>query len=277
MSQFLNKVTHGDCLECLAAMPNGIAQLGFADPPYNIGFDYQGEYRDSMKPDAYIQWCEQWMAEIYRVLAADGTFWLVIGDEWVAELVVLAKRLGFTVRSWVVWYYAFGVNCESKFTRSHAHLLYFVKNREAFTFNADAVRVPSKRQMIYKDKRASPDGRLPDDTWILMPESVPDVFASTDSVWGIPRICGTHKQRVDGAANQLPELLVARVIRACSNVGDVVIDPMAGTGTTPAVAKKLGRQYVAIEQSAKFAAIASQRVASAEAGGVIDGTDQPTT
>src|SRR4029453_7430514 len=106
-----------------------------------------------------------WGARVFGVLKPDGTFWLAIGDEYAAELKILFHReLKLALRSWVIWYYTFGVNCKKKFTRSHAHLFYFVKDPRNFTFNEDAIRVPSARQLVYADKRANPKGRLPDDT-----------------------------------------------------------------------------------------------------------------
>ena len=81
----------------------------------------------------YLQWCEEWLAEINRVLTANGTFWLAIGDEYAAELkVMMQQQLQLTCRSWVVWYYTFGVNCKNKFSRSHAHLFHMVKDPEQF-------------------------------------------------------------------------------------------------------------------------------------------------
>src|SRR5207245_6318191 len=107
----------------------------------------------------------------------DGTFWLAIGDEFAAELKVIAHRdVGLHLRSWVIWYYTFGVNCTKKFSRSHAHLFHFVKDPKTFTFNDEAIRVPSARQLVYDDGRAVPDGRLPDDTWILRPQDLPAGF-----------------------------------------------------------------------------------------------------
>ena len=104
------------------------------------------------------------------MLKPGGTFWLAIGDEYAAELKVAAEhQIGFHTRSWVVWYYTFGVNCTRKFSRSHAHLFHFVKDENNFTFNAEdpQIRVPSARALVYADKRANPAGRLPDDTWIV--------------------------------------------------------------------------------------------------------------
>ena len=74
------------------------------------------------------------------------------------------------MRNWIVWHYTFGVNCTKKFNRSHAHIFYYVVDPKRFTFNADAVRVPSARQTTYADRRANPVGKLPDDTWVLRPQ-----------------------------------------------------------------------------------------------------------
>ncbi len=116
---------------------------------------------------------------MHRVLKDDGTFWLAIGDEYAAELKLISQQAGFTCRSWVIWYYTFGVNCAHKFSRSHAHLFHFVKNPETFTFRSDAMenRIPSARQLVYGDKRANPKGRLPDDTWILRPVEASGQFS----------------------------------------------------------------------------------------------------
>lgn len=269
-------VMTGDCVEKMQLIPASSIALTIADPPYNIGFNYgDGEYKDNLPADEYQQWTRQWLAEVYRILTPYGTFWTVIGDESVAELKVAACQLGFKLRSWVIWYYTFGVNSPNKFSRSHAHLLYFVKNEKYFTFHADQIRVPSARAVEYNDKRANPDGRLPDDTWILRPKELPDGFAAESDTWTIPRICGTFKQRVQGAANQLPEQLVGRIIRACSNPEDVVLDPMCGTGTVLAVAKKLGRQYIGYELSETFSQIADARVRAAKVGDDLDGPIPP--
>jgi len=106
---------------------------------------------------------------VHRILKSSGTFWLAIGDEYAAELKLASQEIGFQCRSWVIWYYTFGVNCKYKFSRSHAHLFYFVKDAKQFTFRADEPenRIPSARQLVYADARANPAGRLPDDTWVL--------------------------------------------------------------------------------------------------------------
>ncbi|MFN9914595.1 MAG: DNA methyltransferase, partial [Pirellulaceae bacterium] len=127
------------------------------------------------------------MQQVFRVLKGDGSFWLAIGDEYAAELKLEAQKVGFFPRSWVVWYYNFGVHCKYKFARSHVHHFYFVKDQKKFTFNRASVAVPSARQLVYNDHRQNPEGRLPDDTWILRPQDCPDGFTPDEDTWYFPR------------------------------------------------------------------------------------------
>jgi site-specific DNA-methyltransferase (adenine-specific) len=210
------------------------------------------------------------------VLRPDGTFWLAIGDEYAAELKVIATReLGFTCRSWVVWYYTFGVHCKQKFARSHAHLFHFVKDPDAFTFNVDSIRVPSARELVYGDKRACPTGRLPDDTWILRPQDLPEGFETDGDTWYFPRVCGTFKERSGWHGCQMPEQLLGRIIRASSREGDTVLDPFGGSGTTLAVAKKMGRRFLGVELSEAYAARIEERLTAIQPGDPLDGAAEP--
>jgi len=270
-----DRVHRGDCLELLARTRAESVHLAFADPPFNIGYDYD-TYDDRRPAEDYLDWSRRWLLEVIRVLRPDGTFWLAIGDEYAAELKVLATReLGLTCRSWVVWYYTFGVNCKFKFSRSHAHLFHFVKDPAAFTFNVDAIRVPSARELVYADKRANSAGRLPDDTWILRPQDLPEGFAPDDNTWYFPRVCGTFKERSGWHGCQMPEQLLGRIIRASSHAGDLVLDPFAGSGTTLAVAKKLGRSFLGFELSEQYAARIRERLSKVRAGQPLDGAPEP--
>jgi site-specific DNA-methyltransferase (adenine-specific) len=256
-------------------MPAESVHLAFADPPFNIGYDYD-TYDDARPEDDYLAWSKRWMEGIIRALRPDGTFWLAIGDEYAAELKVMATReLGLTCRSWVVWYYTFGVNCKYKFSRSHAHLFHFVKDPKAFTFNVDAIRVPSARELVYGDKRAHAKGRLPDDTWILRPQDIPESFEADGDTWYFPRVCGTFKERSGWHGCQMPEQLLGRIIRACSHPGDTVLDPFGGSGTSLAVAKKLGRSFLGFELSEQYAERIRDRLAAIQPGDPLDGAPEP--
>lgn len=355
-----DRIIHGDCIAELDKLDAGCADLAFADPPFNIGYAYD-EYDDRRGDEDYLGWSKRWMEGVTRVLRPWGAFWLAIGDEYAAELKVMATReLGLICRNWVVWYYTFGVHCNSKFTRSHAHLFYFIKRDEAeeprshpsragsarksrkarikpsrasvadlgrITFNDEAIRVPSARQLVYADKRANPKGRVPDDMWImppsadcrltideyrlkdegdvlddatpvksqisspkskidnrqstigngwiLRPQDLPDGFSANSDTWYFPRVCGTFKERKGFHGCQMPEQLLGRIIRACSNEGDLVLDPFAGSGTTLAVARKLGRKYLGFEISKDYATETTKRLTKITPGDPLNGAENP--
>ena len=270
-----NRLYEGDCVAGLAELQTGSVDLVFADPPFNIGYEYD-VYKDRHHADQYLGWTERWGKEIARALQPAGTFWLAIGDAYAAELKLLFQRqFGFTCRSWVIWYYTFGVNCTKKFSRSHTHLFHFVKDQKKFTFNSLAIRVPSARQLVYNDGRANEAGRLPDDTWILRPQDLPDGFQPEEDTWYFSRVCGTFKERAGWHGCQMPEQLLGRIVRACSNPGDLVVDPFAGSGTTLAVAKKLGRRWVGFELSPNYAAQIQARLDAAEVGQPLGGAEEP--
>ncbi|MBN2218058.1 MAG: site-specific DNA-methyltransferase [Pirellulales bacterium] len=273
-----NKVHRGDCVETLAKVDPGSVDLVFADPPFNIGYEYD-VYDDRRSRREYLDWSKAWMAAVSRALKPTGTFWLAIGDEYAAELKLLAQdSLGFTCRSWVIWYYTFGVNCVRAFSRSHTHLFHFVKDPGSYTFNSDnpAVRVLSARQLVYKDTRANPKGRLPDNTWILRPQDAPlGGFSAIHDTWYFARVAGTFKEREGFHGCQMPEQLLGRIIRISSNPRDLVLDPFAGSGTTMAVAKKLGRRWLGLELSAEYVKRIRERISGVKIGDELDGPADP--
>jgi site-specific DNA-methyltransferase (adenine-specific) len=272
-----NRINQSDCIEGLKELEEGSVDLAFADPPFNIGYEYD-VYHDRSEAEHYLAWTRQWGRAVHRVLKPTGTFWLAIGDEYAAELkLIFQKELKFICRSWVIWYYTFGVNCTKKFSRSHAHLFHFVKNPKRFTFNGmdPAVRVPSARQLVYADARGNPDGRLPDDTWILRPQDLPQGFQPDEDTWYFSRVCGTFKERAGWHGCQMPEQLLGRIIRVSSNHGDLVLDPFAGSGTTLVVAKKLGRRWVGFELSPNYVGQTRTRLDSAEVGQPLEGAEDP--
>jgi site-specific DNA-methyltransferase (adenine-specific) len=246
-----DQILNGDCVELLAGLPEACVDLAFADPPFNIGYDYD-RYDDRRARADYLAWTDAWLAAVRRVLKPAASFYVAIGDEYAAEMKVRLDALGLSLRNWIVWHYTFGVNCTRKFNRSHAHIFYYVADPKRFTFNADAVRVPSARQTTYADRRANPLGKLPDDTWVLRPQEDARLFPPDSDTWYVARVCGTFKERTEHPC-QMPEALLERIVRVSSNPGDLVLDPFAGSGTTLAVAKRLGRHYLGIELSPDYA------------------------
>ncbi len=243
MQKFLNKIITGDCIKELGKVKKPFADLIFADPPFNIGYKYD-KYHDNIKSKNYIDWTKDWMTACKKVLKPHGSFYIAIGDEYAANVKLIADELGLTLRNWLIWHYTFGQQMKNKFARSHTHIFYFVNNKKNFTFNDQAVRVPSDRQLTYNDKRANPAGKMPDDVW------------NQD-----PRVCGTFKERTGWHPCQMPESLLKRIIAVSSNPRDCVLDPFSGSGTTAAAAFQLGRNYVAIDISQKYVENAQKRLA----------------
>ncbi len=262
-----NKIICGDCIKTLNDGPEGWVDLVFADPPFNIGYLYHG-YDDRKKTEDYLQFSHDWMAAVYRALKPTGSFYLAIGDEYAADLCVIARRqIGFHMRNWIIWHYTFGQQTKKMFAKSHTHILYFTKHEPDkgltnITFNADAVRVKSARQTTYDDARANPKGKLPDDTWFLRPqEAAPHgYFEIGYDTWYESRVCGTFKEREGWHGCQMPIGVLNRIVLASSNPGDVVLDPFNGSGTTVVSAAMLGRKYVGIDQSEQYVAFARSRV-----------------
>lgn len=235
----LNNIINGDCLEELPKIKNNTIDLVCCDPPYNIGYKYD-KYQDNLKDDDYLTFSANYISEIYRILKDNGSFWLLSGSKYVSELDIICKKL-FYRKSWVIWYYQFGQNQQKNFTPSHTHLLYYVKDKNNYTFNDEEIRIPSLRQTKYKDKRANPKGKIP------------------DNVWCIPRLCGTFKERVKHSC-QLPLALTDRIIKTSSNKNDIVLDPMCGSGSFLVSAKKLDRKYIGIELSKDYCKVAEERL-----------------
>ncbi len=273
-----NHIYQGDCIQKLTEIRPGSVDLVFADPPFNIGYEYD-VYDDHRSRDEYLKWTRTWISAVHKALSQTGTFWLAIGDEYAAQLKVIAEDdIGFHCRSWVVWYYTFGVNCVQGFSRSHTHLFHFVKDPSCFTFNRDnpAVRVLSARQLVYADNRANSKGRLPDNTWILRPQDAPSHgFDPMHDTWYFARVAGTFKEREGFHGCQMPEQLLGRIIRVSSHPSDLVLDPFAGSGTTLAVAKKLGRQWLGLELSEDYVANINARLNKCRVGDSLDGPANP--
>lgn len=263
----------GDCVKLMSTnLFAGGTDLAFADPPFNIDWPGYTNYRDNLADEAYLAWCREWIDQIHRYMSDYGTFWLAIGDEFASELDIIAKRAGFHRQSWVIWYYTFGVACPRNFARSHTHLFRYTKHKTKFTFNQDdkKLRVPSARQLVYKDSRANPKGKLPDNTWVLSPLDLENAFSPAEDTWLVSRVCGTFKEREQRGeyqkkktVPQMPLEILNRIVIACSNPGDLVIDPFLGTGTTAEAALRLGRNFWGCDISSKDVAACRRRAKKA--------------
>jgi site-specific DNA-methyltransferase (adenine-specific) len=235
-----NRIIPGNCLDILPSLSAESAALIFADPPFNEGGPYPG-YKDSLPRCDYLAFTERWLTAAVRVLSPSGSLFVQIKDEWAGYVQVFLDRL-LHWRNTVIWHYRFGTHQKGKFGRNHQQILHYVADPKRSTYNADAIREPSDQQTKYRDRRADRRGRVPGD------------------VWEVSRVCGTFRERA-GHCCQTPLAILDRIIRATTNVGDLVLDPFAGTGTALVAARQLGRRYLGIEVCEATAERARRRLA----------------
>jgi site-specific DNA-methyltransferase (adenine-specific) len=255
------EVRIGDCRDVLARWMSRIesrVDLVFADPPFNWGREYD-RWRDDLPEDEYLGFTYDWLDLCVRVLRPGGALWVNIPDDWAAEITCYLKGrferrppATMSMVNWCLWHYRFGQNTRTRFINSKVHALYFVKSGGPRTWNADPVLELSDRASIYNDPRteSKKDGmpprlRVPMDVWY-------------GQYWG--RIQGNNKERRGDHDNQLPEVYLERVVLACSNRGDLVLDPFLGSGTTGVVAHWLGRRFIGVEYSPENARRALERI-----------------
>ncbi len=240
----------GDCRDVLASLPDrGSVDLVFADPPFNWDVPYD-EWHDGMPRAEYERFTYDWLDACVEVLAPHGSLWVNIPDDTAAEVVIHLKRRGLTMINWCVWHFRFGQNRSGSFIMSKVHVLYFAKDPDRRTWNADAVLEPSDRASVYYDPRtlakdSNKGMRVPLDVWY-------------GQYWG--RIQGNNKERRHAHHNQIPEVYIERIILACTNEGDLVVDPFLGSGTTSTVARAWNRRSIGVEYSAANAASAWDRI-----------------
>jgi site-specific DNA-methyltransferase (adenine-specific) len=244
------EVRRGDCLEVLPTLGRESVRLIFADPPYNIGVDYgDGEAADRLPDDEYVARCGRWLEASRDALAPDGSLWLLCGLEYDHRLRVVAEGLGFHTRQSITWFETFGVNCTDKFNRCSRRLLWLVKDPRRVVFHPAAVTRPSDRQTKYNDQRADPAGKTWDDVWGINPP--------------IPRLVDNDPERLHDFPTQLPLALLRPIVGCASDPGDLVVDPFSGSGTTGHACLELGRRYLGIERSERFAALSELRLRAA--------------
>jgi len=231
------EIIQGNAIEVLPMLPK--AKMIFADPPDNLGVEYDG-FEDKWPSDShYIEWLVDITKSALR--AGPDSLWLSYYWRWDfhfkgALWYHAVDELGGYRDKPYVWWYTFGQHQQKDNASCFRPMLRFSK--PGVEWNTDAIREPSDRQRIYGDKRADPRGRVPGDVW--------------DGVWEESRICGTFKERRKWHKNQHPEALMERIILMSTDPGDLVIDLFGGTFTTARVCKRLGRDCTSIEISENY-------------------------
>jgi modification methylase len=249
-----NRIVHGDCIAAMNALPEKCADLVFADPPYNLQLEGDLRRPDNSKVDAvddswdrfaslaeYDRFTHEWLTAARRVLKDTGAIWVIGSYHNIFRVGSTLQDLGFWILNDVVWRKANPMpNFRGmRFTNAHETLIWATKSREqkSYTFNYEAMKALNDELQMRSD-------------------------------WHLP-ICSGHERLKDenGAkahSTQKPEALLHRVILASTKPGDVVLDPFFGSGTTGAVAKRLGRNFVGIERDANYVRLARMRIASVQ-------------
>ena len=247
----LDTVVAGDCIEAMRAMPEGSVDLVFADPPYNLQLRGELHRPDNSRVDAvddhwdrfasfaaYDEFSRAWLAAARRVLKPDGAIWVIGSYHNVFRLGATLQDAGFWILNDVVWRKSNPMpNFRGKrLTNAHETLIWAARSDQSrYTFNYEAMKALNEGVQMRSD-------------------------------WVIPLCTGGERLKTaDGDKahpTQKPEALLHRVLVASTRPGDVVLDPFFGTGTTGAVAKRLRRHFIGIEQDAGYRALAEKRIAA---------------
>lgn len=242
---------HGDSLEMLKSTPQQIFDLTVTSPPYNIGKEYE-----KLMPIAdYVDWCKEWMAQIYDVTSPTGAFWLNVGYIPVPEKgkaipipYLLWDKTQFYMIQEVVWNYGAGVASRKSFSPRNEKFLWYVRDPDNYYFDLDSVRDPNVKYPNQKKNgklKCNPLGKNPTD------------------VWQFPKVTsGSKRSSTERTAHpaQFPIAVIERVIKSCSPSDGVVLDPFLGSGTTAVVAREQGRCSVGFEIRQDYLDIAVSRL-----------------
>jgi adenine-specific DNA-methyltransferase len=243
---------HGDCLDILARLDINGPQfhLTVTSPPYNIG----KQYETPVALEEYISWCAQWIGRIYDATTPTGAFWLNVGylavpDKGLCVPIpyLLWDKSPFYMVQEIVWAYGAGVSAKRRLSPRNEKWLFYIKDRERYTFNLDEIRDPNVKYPNQKKNgkfRCNPNGKNPSDVW-----EMPKVTTGTNR---------SSKERTDHPA-QFPLRVIERIVKVSSNTLEVVLDPFAGSCSAGLCAAGLGRIFVGIEKRKDYCEMAVKR------------------
>ena len=239
---------HGNSIDWLKSLKDASVDLIFADPPYNIK---KADWDTFENQEEYIKFSMQWIEQAARVLKPKGTLFICGFSEILADLKHPASKLFKSCR-WIIWHYKNKANLGSDWGRSHESILHFRKSKD-FTFNIDEIRIPySEHTLKYpshpqaETSQYGGNGKNDSHIWEPNPNG-----AKPKDVLEIPTTCnGMHEKTPH--PTQKPEELLRKIILASSNVGDIVLDPFCGSGTTPVCAEQLKRKWMACDLSEEY-------------------------
>jgi len=237
----------GDSIEWLKTLKQNSIDLIFADPPYNIK---KADWDNFESQEKYIKWSMLWIREAARVLKSTGSLYICGFSEILADLKHPANRY-FKTSKWLIWSYKNKANLGKDWGRSHESILLFRKTKK-FTFNIDFVRIPYGAHTLkypsHPQAETSQYGNGKNDKKIWEPNPL---GAKPKDVIEIPTINNGMQEKTPHPT-QKPEELVRKVVLASSNIGDTILDPFCGSGTTPVCAEQLQRKWLACDLSPEY-------------------------
>src|ERR1043165_2880907 len=249
----LGELWHCDAMELLQRLPDKSVDLVVTDPPYAIAKEAWDEFESL---DAYVDWCDAWLAEVARVLAPHGSAYVCGFSEILADVKVRSARR-FAGCRWLVWYYRNKANLGRDWGRSHESILHL--RGESARIDVDAVRVPYNGHTTKYPTRvqavSSQYGRgVRRDKWEPHP-----LGAKPRDVIEVPVICNGMTEKTPHAT-QKPEALIEKLVLASSAPGQLVVDPFVGSGTTAVAAQKRGQNWLAADADARYVGLARERL-----------------
>ncbi|MBP5698745.1 MAG: site-specific DNA-methyltransferase [Alphaproteobacteria bacterium] len=265
ISDILDCTILQDTFEALKFLPANFADLVIVDPPYNLTKKFGTKEFKSMDWAAYKKWMDKWLAEVFISLKPNGT--LYICSDWNTSIAIpeIAGKY-FLLKNRITWEREKGRSAGNNWKNCMEDIWFFTKSPE-YTFNLDAVKIKRPVLAPYKD-----DNGVPKD-WEEDEEVDGGKFRLTapSNLWTDISIPFWSMAENTPHPTQKPEKLIAKLILASSNKGDVIFDPFLGSGTTSVTAKKLGRHYVGIEREKEYVAVAEKRLEMAEKDKTIQG------
>jgi len=256
-----NKIIRGDTFSTLGEFPQASFDLLFADPPYNLTKTFGQETFRSRKSDVYEEWLDSWLSLCVPLLKPAASVY-ICGD-WRSGSAI--QRVGskyFRLQNRIVWEREKGRGAKQNWKNSSEDIWFFTVS-DNFTFNVEAVKLRRKVIAPYTENGA-PKGWQPSAEGGFRDTHPSNIWTDVSvPFWSMPENTDHPTQK--------PEKLIAKIILASSNPGDLILDPFAGSGTTAVVAKKLGRNFVAIESDEHYCLLAQKRLEMAESDKSIQG------
>lgn len=257
-----NSVINQDVLQILDWLPAGFVDLLFLDPPYNITKTFNGTTFAARSLAEYEAWLESWLPRMLRILTPTATVY-ICGDWRSSTAIHLVAERHLKVRNRITWEREKGRGAKSNW-KNCSEDVWFCTVSDDYTFNADAVKL--KRRVIapYTDAHGRPKDWEPSDGGGYRLTHPSNLWCDlTVPFWSMPENTEHPTQK--------PEKLLAKMILASSNPGELVFDPFCGSGTALVVAKKLGRGYAGVEIDRRYCCLAEKRLALAESNRTIQG------